>query len=344
MGQASRPVQAAKPARRISRRPHRYNRRMKIWAAPFAIGVLGLAVWAAEQKPVQPPKPVPQDQEGEPTRIQVDVTRVNMLFTVTDKKGRFVTDLTKGDFEIIEGRKPQTIQEFNAESNLPLRLGVLIDTSNSIRDRFRFEQEAASQFIQTVVNQDQDKAMVVSFDTSTQLVSDLVSDTEKLDKAVRDLRPGGGTALYDAIYYSCRDKLSQDQPSYKYRRAIVVVSDGDDNQSRYTRDQALEMAQKADVVIYAISTNISRVESDGDKVLRYLTAETGGRAFFPFKVEDLEVSFDNIANELRHQYNISYRPEPLVADGLFHKIDMHVRGRKDLVIHARKGYYAPDKM
>ena len=104
------------------------------------------------------------------------------------------------------------------------------------------------------------------------------------------------------------------------------------------------MAQKADIVIYAISTNITRVDTDGDKVLRYLTAETGGRAFFPFKVEDLEQSFDNIANELRHQYNISYRPEPLVADGLFHKIDMHVRGRKDLVIHARKGYYAPDKM
>src|SRR5512146_1206825 len=104
---------------------------MKIWAAPFAIGVLGLAVCAAEQK-AAPPKAVPQEQEGEPTRIQVDVTRVNMLFTVTDKRGRFVTDLTKGDFEIIESKKPQNILEFNAESNLPLRLGVLIDTSNSI--------------------------------------------------------------------------------------------------------------------------------------------------------------------------------------------------------------------
>ena len=136
-----------------------------------------------------------------------------MLFTVTDKKGRFVTDLTKADFEVIEGKKPQTIQEFNAESDLPLRLAVLIDTSNSIRDRFRFEQEAASEFIKSVVNQDQDKAMVVSFDTSTELVSDLVDDTDKLDQAIRDLRPGGGTALYDAIYFACRDKLQQDQPS-----------------------------------------------------------------------------------------------------------------------------------
>jgi VWFA-related protein len=146
--------------------------------------------------------------------------------------------------------------------------------------------------------------------------------------------------MYDAIYFACRDKLSQDQPKHKFRRAIVILSDGDDNQSRYTRNQALEMAQKADVVIYAISTNITRIESDGDKVLKYFTAETGGRAFFPFKVEDLEQSFENIANELRHQYNISYRPEPLLTDGLFHVIDLRVKGRKDLQVHARKGYYA----
>ena len=109
----------------------------------------------------------------------------------------------------------------------------------------------------------------------------------------------------------------------------------------YTRDQSLEMAQKADVVVYAISTNISRIESDGDKVLKYLTQETGGRAFFPFKVEDLEQSFENIANELRHQYNIAYKPEPLKTDGLFHAVDLKVRNRKDLVVHVRKGYYAP---
>jgi Ca-activated chloride channel family protein len=183
--------------------------------------------------------------------------------------------------------------------------------------------------------------MVVRFDTSTELVSDLTGDTDKLDRAIRDLRPGGGTALYDALFYACRDKLSQDQPRHKFRRAIVIVSDGDDNQSHYTRDQSLEMAQKADVVVYAISTNISRIETDGDKVLKYFSQETGGRAFFPFKVEDLEQSFENIANELRHQYNISYKPEPLKTDGLFHLVDLRVKGRKDLQVHVRKGYYAP---
>jgi VWFA-related protein len=319
---------------------------MKLWGFLCAITVLGIALWATEQKPAQPPKPAaPQppaaQKADEPAIITVDVTRVSMLFTVTDRKGRFVTDLTKDDFEVIEAKKPQTIQEFTAESDLPLRLGILVDTSNSIRDRFRFEQEAASEFIKSVIRSNQDKGMVVRFDTSAELVSDLTTDTDKLEHSIRDLRPGGGTALYDALFYACRDKLSQDQPKHKFRRAIVLVSDGDDNQSHYTRDQALEMAQKADVVVYSISTNISRIETDGDKVMKYYAQETGGRAFFPFKVEDLEQSFENIANELRHQYNISYRPEPLKTDGLFHTVDVRVKGRKELQVHVRKGYYAP---
>jgi VWFA-related protein len=312
---------------------------MKPWVALAAMGALGLAIAAAGQIPSPAPETPPQADE--PTRIQVDVTRVNMLFTVTDKKGRFITDLGKSDFEIIEGKRDQVVQEFTAESDLPLRLGILIDTSNSIRDRFRFEQEASIEFIESVMRSRVDKAMVVSFDTSAELVSDLIEDTDKLEASIRSLHPGGGTALYDAIFYACRDKLAQDQPRHKFRRAIVILSDGDDNQSRYTRDQALEMAQKADVVMYAISTNMTRAETEGDEVLRYFAQETGGRAFFPFKVEDLEQSFENIANELRHQYNIFYRPEPLLTDGLFHNVDLRVKGRKDLVVRCRRGYYAP---
>src|SRR5271157_1499716 len=312
---------------------------MRIWVPLAAAGVIAIAVAAAGQDPARPAGHVPQSDEA--TRITVDVTRVNQLFTVTDKKGRFITDLAKDDFEIVEGKRRQTLLEFAAESDLPLRLGILIDTSNSVRERFKFEQEAASQFIDSVMRTNLDKAMVVSFDTSAELVSDLINDTDKLTASIRDLRPGGGTSLYDAIYFACRDKLSQDQPRYKFRRAIVIVSDGDDNQSRYTRDQALEMAQKADVVIYAISTNITRIETDGDKILRYFAQETGGRAFFPFKVEDLDQSFENIANELRHQYSISYRPEPLKTDGLFHVIDVRVRERKNLLVNVRRGYYAP---
>jgi Ca-activated chloride channel family protein len=315
---------------------------MKWFGAVGALCVSAVVLGAADQNLTEPPKqPAAATADDETTRILVDVTRVNMLFTVTDKKGRFITDLTKDDFDVFEGKKAQVIQEFTAETDLPLRIAILVDTSSSIRDRFKFEQEAAVEFLNSVVHPGVDKAMVVGFDTSAELVADLVDDQVKLDSAIRSLRPGGGTSMYDAIFYACRDKLLQDQPRHKFRRAVVIVSDGEDNESRYTRDQALEMAQKADAVIYAISTNISRIETDGDKVLKYLTQETGGRAFFPFKVEDLEQSFENIANELRHQYNIFYRPEPLKTDGLYHTVDLRVKGRKELVVRARKGYYAP---
>ena len=290
---------------------------------------------------------VPQTDKGaasdsdDQRPIRLDVTRVNILFTVTDKKGRFVTDLNKDDFEVIENKKTQSVQQFAAESDLPLRLAVLVDTSNSIRDQFRFEQEAAVRFVQSVVRPGADKLMLVSFDTAAELVTDLTDDLHALEKGIKGMRPGGGTALYDAVYFAAKEKLMMDQPRDKFRRAMILISDGDDTESRLTRDQALEMAQKADVVIYAISTNIKREESDGDKILKYLTEETGGQAFFPFKISDLDQNFENIANELRHQYNIFYRPEPLKADGLYHPVTVRAKGRRDLVVRARKGYYAP---
>jgi len=308
---------------------------MKIRALWACVPSLAVAAWAADAPPAQPAAP------SSDTRILVDVTRVNLLFTVTDKNDRFITGLTKDDFEIIENKKRQIIQEFTAESDLPLRLGILVDTSSSIRDRFQFEQDAATEFITRVVHAPIDKAMVVSFDSSAQLVSDMIGDAEKLTTAIRNLRPGGGVALYDAIYFACRDKLQQDQPKHKFRRAMVILTDGEDNESRYTRDQALEMAQKADVAIYVVSTNLTHAGTEGDTVVKYLAQETGGRSFFPFKVEELEQAFENIANELRHQYSIFYKPEPLKTDGQYHTVDLRVKGHSGLVVRARKGYYAP---
>jgi VWFA-related protein len=302
----------------------------------FLASVLSLATAFGQSKaPKAPPAAEPD------ARITLDVTRVQLLFTVSDKRGRFVTDLGKDDFEVFEAKKPQSIVEFSAETDLPLRLAILIDTSSSIRERFRFQQEAATDFVNAVIRRGQDKAVIVSFDTAAELVADLTDDQERLTKAIRELRPGGGTALYDAIFFACRDKLMQDQPRFKFRRAMVILSDGDDNQSRWTRDQALEMAHKADVVVYSISTNVTRIPTDGDKVLRYFAEQTGGLAFFPFKSQDLAQSFENIANELRHQYNVLYRPEPLRTDGLYHPVDIKVKNRKDLVVRARHGYYAP---
>ncbi len=297
----------------------------------LAAGILlAAAVFSA-----QPP---PANSQSD-TPIRSEVTRVNMLFTVTDKRGHFVTDLTRSDFQVFENKKPQEILEFTSESDLPLRLAILIDTSNSIRDRFKFQQEAATNFVNSVIRK-RDKATVVSFDTSAELVADLTDETNKLENAIRNLRPGGGTALFDAIYFACKEKLMLDQPMYKFRRAMVILSDGEDNESRTSREQALEMAQRADTVIYTISTNVSHVETDGDKLMRYFANQTGGISFFPFQAKDLNQSFENIANELRHQYNLFYRPQPLKNDGLYHSVQIRVKDRKGLMVRARKGYYA----
>ncbi len=308
------------------------NARSLLTLAAFATLAVGGFLYAGQQDAAKP-------AAADDNIFRGEVTRVNMLFAVTDKRGRFITDLNRNDFSIFENKKPQEIKEFTAESDLPLRLAILIDTSASVTDRFHFQQEAAENFINSVVRE-QDKAIVVSFDTAAELAADLTGDTRVLEKAVRSLRPGGGTALYDAIFFACKEKLMQDQPMYKFRRAMVVLSDGEDNQSQHSRDQALEMAQRADTVIFTISTNISHNETEGDKVLRYFADETGGYPFFPFQASDLNQSFENIANELRHQYNLFYAPEPLNNDGKYHHVLIKVKNRKDLIVRARKGYYA----
>jgi len=295
---------------------------------------LALGAPAARAAFLQPPEQMDET-------IKLEVTRVNLLFTVTDRRGRFVNNLTRDDIDVIENKRRQNIIEFVAESNLPLRIAMLIDVSNSIRDRFRFELEAAGEFLHRVIRPGVDKALIYAFHTEPELVQPLTDDTELLAKKLRELRPGGGTAMYEALYLACRDHLMLDQPRYKFRRAAIIIGDGEDNSSRFTRDQALEMAYRAEAVIYAISTNMTRVETDGDKVLKYYARETGGRAFFPFKAEDLAQDFENIANELRSQYSILYRPDPLITDGRFHPVELRVRGRKDLFVRARRGYYAP---
>ena len=184
---------------------------MKKWIAAAMLCTLV----GAQQKP-------PAQTEDSGTRFTSDVERVNLLLAVSDKKGRFVTNLVKEDFVVSEKKKDQQVIEFTAESDLPLRLAILVDTSNSVRDRFKFQQEAASEFIKSVLRPKQDKAIVVGFDTATELVADLTEDVEKLEKAIRGLRPGGGTSLYDAIYFSCRDKLMMDNPRHKFRRAMEI--------------------------------------------------------------------------------------------------------------------------
>jgi VWFA-related protein len=295
----------------------------------------------AAQAPAPQTQSIPEDNPQ--SRIVVDVSPVSVLFTVTDRRGRFVTGLKQSDFEVREGNVKQAIRSFAAESDLPLRLAILVDSSNSIRGRFQFIQEAAIEFINDAMRQGVDRAMLVSFDSAAEVQEPLTNDTSKLANTIRNLRAGGGTCLYDAIVVASRDHFMKDQPRAGFRHAIVILSDGEDNSSRYSRDQALEYAQMADAVIYTISTNAvigTRQDSPGDKVLRLLSRETGGLTFFPFKAEDLAQSFENIANELRHQYSILYRPENLKTDGSFVPIEIRVPTQDNLKVRARSGYYA----
>lgn len=275
--------------------------------------------------------------------IRKRVDEVSVIFTVTDKHGKFIKDLKQADFRILDNNlPPQKVIDLKPETNLPLRVGLLVDASNSVRDRFSFEQEAAIEFLNQIIRPKSDRGFVIGFDTTAEVTQDFTDNTDKLSKGVHALRAGGGTALYDAVFYACRDKLMKaDQAGASVRRAIILLSDGEDNQSRVTREEAIEMAQRAEVIVYAISTNVSGVKLHGDKVLERLAEATGGRAFFPFKVQDVANAFSEIQDELRSQYQLAYRPADFKPDGRYRSIEIVAANHKNLKVRARKGYFAP---
>lgn len=275
------------------------------------------------------------------TVLHAIVNEVNLVFTVTDKHRRFVKNLGTNDIRLLDdNRPPAKITDFRSETDLPLRVGLLVDVSGSVKSRFSFEQQAAIEFLTHVIRKDKDLAFITGFDTTPEVTQDFTSDIDKLSRGVQKLRPGGGTAMYDALYFACRDKMLKQQSQVATRRAIILVSDGEDNQSRITRDQAIEMAQRADVIIYGISTNVSGTKTRGDKVLEHLAEATGGRALFPFKIQDVAHDFSEIHEELRSQYAISYKPANFIADGRYRTIQI-VTTHKQLKARARKGYFAP---
>jgi Ca-activated chloride channel family protein len=273
--------------------------------------------------------------------IKKRVDEVNVLFIATDKRGKFVRNLNQGDFAILDDHKPpQTIVNFRRETDLPIELGLLVDTSGSVNGRFDFEQEAAVNFLNHTVRANFDRAFVMGFSTHGKIAQDFTDNVRLLEVGVHSLHNGGGTALYDAIYRACKDKLVKDPDGKPERRAIVVLSDGEDNQSEVSREQAIEMAQRAEVIIYAISTDDSGLILRGDKSMQVLADATGGKAFFPFKMKDVTHAFSAIEEELRSQYVVSYRPADFDADGRFRAIEI-TSLKKDLQVRARRGYYAP---
>jgi VWFA-related protein len=303
---------------------------------------LALPLLAEDQTGATPPeiKPKKEPWTEKTQKLVVNVDLVNILFTVTDRKGKLINDLRQNDFQVFEDNQPQVITNFSRETDLPLSIALLIDTSSSVSNRFRFEQAAAVDFLSKALRHKADKALLMTFDTTIELVQDFTSNPQQLDSAIYEVRPGGATEMLDAIYMACDEKLRAESG----RKVMIVISDGEDNLSLHTVAATVEMAQKADVTIFAISTNSTGLSgakaSDTDKVLKRLAEETGGRVFFPFKAEDLSQNFQDIALELRSQYSLGYYSSNPARDGSFRVIRLEV-GRKNVRIKARHGYYAP---
>jgi Ca-activated chloride channel family protein len=288
---------------------------------------------------------VPADTSNEADEpiltIKKRVDEVNVLFIATDRHGKFVRNLNQNDFSIFDDHKPvESILNFRRETDLPIELGLLMDVSGSVQGRFGFEKEAATGFLQHIIRPGYDRAFVVGFNKESHLTQDFTDQVPLLAAGVQRMKNGGGTALYDAVYKACQEKLLRDQFDHPIRKAIVILSDGEDNQSEHTRGQAIEMAERAEVLIYAISTDDSGLILRGDKVLEDLASATGGRAFFPYKMKDITRSFAAIEDELRSQYDVSYKPSDFDADGRYRSIQITAL-KKDLQVRARRGYYAP---
>jgi Ca-activated chloride channel homolog len=291
----------------------------------------------------QPPAssaPGGTDVTSGPT-IVVPVNEVPLIFTVTDKHGHYIPNLQQNDFALLDDQKaPERVNSFHQQINLPLRVGIVIDASTSIRSRFQFEQQSATEFLLQVLKAKGDRAFVMGFDVTPSITADWTNDQDKLETGINKLSPGGGTALFDAVYSACRDKLLGERGPEPVRKAIILISDGDDNQSRVYLNEAIKECERADTIIYAISTNWTPSRGQGDKVLQELSEETGGEVFFPPSVEEMATSFKDIEEELRSQYEIVYTPADFKATGEFRSIYLYCYDRR-YQVHARKGYFAP---
>ncbi len=319
--------------------------------ASFGLGAAAFAQQPATPLPAQNAAPAvqPVPASGTPTDtdtnqqslFKIPVNEVDLIFTVTDKHGHYIPNLNQNDFALLDDQKaPEKVNSFHQQINLPLRVGIVIDASSSIRSRFQFEQQSAIEFLLQVLKAKGDRAFVMGFDVTPTVTADWTADPDRLETGVNKLRPGGGTALYDAVYTACRDKLLTERGPEPVRKAIILISDGDDDQSRVYLPEAIKECERADTIIYAISTNWTPSRGQGDKVLQQLAEQTGGEVFFPPSVEEMAVSFKNIEEELRSQYALIYTPADFKADGAFRTIYLYCYDRR-YTVRARSGYFAP---
>ncbi|MGO8935453.1 MAG: VWA domain-containing protein [Terracidiphilus sp.] len=305
---------------------------------------------AAQPAPQAAPGAAPQAAQGPgsntdvgaPT-IVVPVNEVSLIFTVTDKHGHYIANLGQNDFTLLDDQKaPEHVNSFHQQINLPLRVGIVIDASTSIRSRFQFEQQSATEFLLDVLKAKSDRAFVMGFDVTPTVTADWTNDQDALETGINKLQPGGGTALFDAVYVACRDKLLGSRGPEPVRKAIILISDGDDNQSRVYLPEAIKECERAETIIYAISTNWTPSRGPGDKILQQLAEETGGEVFFPPSVEEMATSFKDIEEELRSQYALVYTPADFKTDGSYRTIYLYCYDRR-YTVRAKKGYFATGK-
>ena len=290
--------------------------------------------------------PAPQANAGGTdvgvTTLKTTVNEVNLIFTVSDKHGHYVPNLQQSDFALLDDQKaPERVNSFHQQINLPLRVGIVIDTSTSIHSRFQFEQQAATDFLLQILKAHSDRAFVMGFDVTPTVTQDWTNDLDGLETGINRLSPGGGTALFDAVYTACRQKLLDESRGQEpVRKAIILLSDGDDNQSRVYLPEAIKECQRAETIIYSISTNWTPSRGQGDKVMAQLAEDTGGQVFFPPSVEEVSTSFHDIEEELRSQYALTYTPADFKDNGAFRTIYLYCSDRR-YQVRAKKGYFAP---
>jgi VWFA-related protein len=310
-----------------------------VFTMAFAFSVLHAQQPAAS--PAAQPAPAAQQPDVNAPTIRLNVNEVNLIFTVTNKRGEYIPNLRQSDFALLDDQKaPASVKSFHQQINLPLRVGVVIDASTSIRSRFQFEQQSATEFLLQILKAKSDQAFVMGFDSTATIQQDWTNNIDALEAGVNRLRPGGGTALFDAVYTACRDKLLTERGPEPVRKAIVLISDGDDDQSRVYQEEAIKECQRAETIIYSISTNWTPSRGKGDDVLTKLSEETGGQVFFPPSVEEMTKSFTSIEEELRSQYSLVYTPADFKYNGAFRPIYLYCNDRR-YQARAKKGYFAP---
>lgn len=271
--------------------------------------------------------------------IRAEVALVNVVFTAVDRNGRPVRGLKREDFQVFEDRKLQKIEffgELGKGSEVPLTIALLIDTSGSVKDKLEYEKATAAEFFKQVLRPNKDLALIIQFDSEVNLVQDFTQNQNDLINAMKGLRAGNSTCLYDAIYLAAEEKLKHETG----RKVMVVISDGADTASKLRKEDAIEAAQKSDVLIYGIGVR-SKIFGSDFGALKKFAQETGGSFFSPqAKFEEIQAAFHSIGEELQGQYSLAYTSTNTKRDGTFRSIDLRCK-KGGVRIRVRKGYYAP---